>query len=331
MMVFWLARRPRLKAAQTATGAIFFLAASSPLWIYNMTHDGATFIEVFGKFAAADTGSGAMAFVKAFIGNRIWSLHSYVQTWLSSISGGNVILFAGILFGLGLALLRARKLSVVRLDGFSPQLVFVGIAIVAFVAGHRSSRYLYVLPFLLIPPAFAGWKALGGRPALAGLSTVVILLNLIGLGQGLASTSPKTRWLAVIAELKIRQLRHGYSDFWHAYPITFLSDEQIIVAPVIATSNGERSDRYPAYTREVSSAVSTFALVADDSSDALEIRDLAGEGARLSGLHQIHVSNLNLYFPVIKDPLRLWLDKHANGDVTSQRYASDNAHVARKL
>ncbi len=158
LVSLWMARRPRIDARLVVLGGMLFVAASSPLWVYNLTHSGATFAEVFGKFAAADTNSGLLSFARTFIGNRIWNLTTYAQSWLSSLSGGNLVLLAAMVIGIGLALRQSGKPLNRQGLYFSWSLVFLSITAVAFLVGHRSPRYLYILPFLLIPLTLAGWK-----------------------------------------------------------------------------------------------------------------------------------------------------------------------------
>jgi hypothetical protein len=48
-----------------------------------------------------------------------------------------------------------------------------------------------------------------------------------------------------------RGLTDGYSDYWSAYPIMFLSGEAVVIAPAVPAPFGGRFDRYPAYTQQV--------------------------------------------------------------------------------
>jgi hypothetical protein len=59
--------------------------------------------------------------------------------------------------------------------------------------------------------------------------------------------TPDTQSLATIECLKRHRIRGGYADYWTAYKLTFLSKEEIVIAP----TNGV--DRYPAYTELVRS------------------------------------------------------------------------------
>lgn len=140
-----------------------------------------------------------------------------------------------------------------------------------------------------------------------GIFVVIVATDLVSINQTIVSVLPRIDWPAVIATLKSNHLNYGYSDFWDAYPITFLSAENIIVAPTILTSTGERTDRYRPYTMAVNAAPLTFALVPEDSPDALEIRALVRQIPAEMGVQRRSVSNLGLYFPLTQDSLRGWL------------------------
>jgi hypothetical protein len=59
--------------------------------------------------------------------------------------------------------------------------------------------------------------------------------------------SPDAQSPATIDCLKRDGIRGGYADYWTSYKLTFLSKEEIIIAPI----NG--LDRYPRYTEYVRS------------------------------------------------------------------------------
>jgi 4-amino-4-deoxy-L-arabinose transferase-like glycosyltransferase len=305
LVLLWITRRPHIGTRLLVFGGILFVAASSPLWIYNLAHSGATFTEVFVKFAAADTNIGPLSFVKTFVGNRVWNLAAYVQSWLSSLSGGNLVLLVAMVIGIGLTLRQSKPSNRPGLR-LAWTWLFLAIAIAAFLVGHRSPRYLYILPFLLVPLTLAGWKQLG-RLTSIGILVVVVVTDLVSINQTIASVPPRTDWSALIATLKSNHLSYGYSDFWNAYPITFLSAEEIIVAPIISTYAGERTDRYRPYTVAVDAAPRAFALVPNDSPDAPEIARLAEKIPAETGIQHQNISSLQLYFPLVRDSLRDWL------------------------
>lgn len=309
LILLLLASQPRVDSKLALSGGALFVAASSPLWFYNLTHGAATFVEIFDKFAAADTTSGPLEFAKSFVGNRLWNLAGYVQSWLSSIGGGGLVLLVAIMLGMPLAFVAFRTQSRHKNSILTTALMLTGIAAVAFLAGHRSPRYLYIMPYLMTPLAFFGWRHLG-RPALMAVTVVALLGSLVSIEQLYLASQPKAKLSAIICSIESTHLSYGYSDFWDAYPITFLSGEQIIISPTIATSGGERTDRYRPYTAIVNSSPQAFALVPQDSPDLSDIKQLAGQVPIQFGLQRETLPGLDLYFPLNQDPLRRWLVSH---------------------
>jgi hypothetical protein len=59
---------------------------------------------------------------------------------------------------------------------------------------------------------------------------------------------------AAVDALEQRGLTTGYTDYWAAYPITYLSGERIIAAPSLPFLYSDRLDRFPAYTASVNRA-----------------------------------------------------------------------------
>ncbi|MDP8275552.1 MAG: hypothetical protein RAO92_04025, partial [Candidatus Euphemobacter frigidus] len=112
-----------------------------------------------------------------------------------------------------------------------------------------STAYRYLIPivswvpFFLASLSFFLWKK--WRPAGVFLGAVVIAGHFIKLlffipQPELAACVPE-----IINALKEENITRAYADYWLAYPITFLTGEEIIAAPY------RSMDRYPPYTREV--------------------------------------------------------------------------------
>jgi hypothetical protein len=51
--------------------------------------------------------------------------------------------------------------------------------------------------------------------------------------------------------LRQRGLTTGYADYWTAYPITYVSGEEIVLSPALPFDWTSRIDRYPPYTQRV--------------------------------------------------------------------------------
>jgi hypothetical protein len=167
------------------------------------------------------------------------------------------------------------------------------------VAAHGAVRHL--LPAALIAFAF-----FGAAPALCftlstrqrvtlagGLAVLVLVPNLWFLPRSAGAFGDRPPFgsdvQTVVNRLNDRGLTHGYSDYWTAYPVTYVSGERIVLAPLAATIWGGRFDRFPDYTREVDTALpagTPFLLLDFECSPTPYLQPLADGGAtyRLDGL-----------------------------------------------
>jgi len=305
LLLLWVIRRPPIEKAAVVAGIILFVIGSGPLWLINLEHGGATFKELTGKYLASDTGSGMLVFAKQFVGNRWWNLSAYVREWLMSVGAGNLILLGIILFGLAM-LWRTKmpKINLRRIE-LSPAAFFLATSAIVFIIGHKSHRYLYVLPALLIPCAWIGLSRVHHRLAVGALA-VAVLSNFLLLSNT-KSVGPRPNYVALIEILKSREMRFGYSDYWNAYPITFLSGEQIVVAPGLGPGIGGLNgglDRYPKYTAMVDEAPRVFILLIEGEREAKESEMLAMTIAREVTLVDQTVPGFKLYFPLRPTQLR---------------------------
>lgn len=308
LVAIWIWSKPSIPLRLFALGMFLLLAGSTPLWYYNINHSGATFVEVFGKFAATDSDKGLASLAKGFFGNRLWNARFYLVTLLESISAGNYFLLLPLCIGATIALKRTR------LEMFRPghpipvhQLVAL-LAFVFLVIGHRASRYLMITPLLLLPLMFAGLNQLGRWPARIILA-VVIAANLATFGLiGHAKPQPAP-WNSLIPYLEQHDLHAGYSDFEGAYALTFLSAENVILSPALTTAYGERADRYPAYTAIVNHSHQTFVLVGPDSPDLSQIEDINNSSFGATKRQVLNFTAYRLYYPFApQDELIRWIE-----------------------
>lgn len=117
----------------------------------------------------------------------------------------------------------------------------------------------YLLPWLSSLPLFAGamlvrlWRRARVPALLLGLLlTAFPLAQIVTCYQWGGDLDHRARivrrrepLLDVLDDLRARGIRGGYSWYWAAYKATFLSQEEIVIAPLWDW------DRYPAYTRHV--------------------------------------------------------------------------------
>jgi hypothetical protein len=308
LLLVWLCAPPSLSFRFLILGIMLFMVGSAPLWLYNLAYSGTTFVEVFGKFAAADSDKGLASLARGFLGNRLWNARYYLETLLSAMSAGNYLLLLPLAIGSIIAL-RQTSPRMFRFGQPIPaeQLVAL-LTIVILIVGHRASRYLMIAPLLLLPLMFMGLRQLGRWPIRIFLA-LAIATNLMTFWQAAQILPHQLEWSVLTDKLRQNNMHYGYSDFETAYALTFLSAEEIIVAPAVTTSYGERTDRYPAYTVAVSRAPETFLLVAPDSPDLAKI-DTLDKGAAMSKRRVVNFSNFRLYYPLTsQDTLVQWLTR----------------------
>ena len=163
----------------------------------------------------------------------------------------------------------------------STRLILVAMISVVLSAGYIFSPYgddpsgRYFLPFLVPMSIFGGDfiaaqfeenKLIG-----IGLTAFLLIFNLGGIIQSVVDTPPglTTQFDAVtqidhsqidelIDFLEDNDICKGYSNYWVAYPLAFLTQEEIIFVPRLPYHEDfrytTRDDRYPPYNDVVSSA-----------------------------------------------------------------------------
>jgi 4-amino-4-deoxy-L-arabinose transferase-like glycosyltransferase len=149
---------------------------------------------------------------------------------------------------IGFARLRPET-STIAGDFFPLFFVCVPLLFLASGAYLDTQSYRYLIPFYagLSVAWAAGAGVLGNRAVASAL--VGIMLAVHGWQQvaWYEKLRPDTASMALLDCLRQKGIRGGYADYWTSYTLTFLSHEEIIVAP----ANGV--DRYPAYSAFVRS------------------------------------------------------------------------------
>ncbi|GAB4469356.1 MAG: hypothetical protein Kow0088_01210 [Anaerolineales bacterium] len=156
------------------------------------------------------------------------------------------------------------------------QWVITGIGVtfsLAFVftpfGGDPSGRYF--LPLWVVLAIIAGEMVVRYIPSLRyqmGLISVLVVFNLWGVVECAMRTPPGlTTQFDPVAAVDHRPMAdlirflqekgetRGYTNYWVAYPLAFLSEEQLIFSPRLPYHPDlrytPRDDRYPAYTEQV--------------------------------------------------------------------------------
>jgi hypothetical protein len=198
--------------------------------------------------------------------------------------GGAVLLVAGIVAG-GLALsVRSIPWPVRRLGVLGAVIAassLGGFAVSAMPADQYSSRYLapiiWAIPFALAPVCFV----LGRRRFMLAFAPYLIAAAVSGwlsFGPFVQGATPVLAPRgAVISEERVRNvleargIRYAAADYWFAYRLTFLWNEQIVVVPLQVWQ-----DRYPPYRRGFDAA-STVAYLFHPSQPQANPYDYAAQ------------------------------------------------------
>lgn len=170
-----------------------------------------------------------------------------------------------------LGAVRDRSLSwPVRRIGFAGGMTWLvtiaGFLVSVMVMDHFSMRYLavltLVLPFVALPAArmFRVWRFAG---VLAPHALAAAICGWLGYGPFVKGPLPVAELpeirddYALFDSLKSRGVKYAEADYWAAYRLTLLSNEQLIVVP-----NNTPEDRYAPYRRAFEAAP-VFAYVYD--------------------------------------------------------------------
>lgn len=226
-----------------------FLLGSLPWWIHNIQHNWGA-LEVL--LSPAEFHSGwlerllglAALGVPALLGLRFpWTPQFLPTPWLFA----GLILYGGVFLYL---IMRWRRNPISH-----PGTQMLVSMFVLFVIGFIATRFgvdstgRYLLPLyipLLIGCACAieaawQWRRAAAVTALAGF----VLLHGYGIWSAIESPARLTTQFdeitrfgnnhdnALIEFLRQEQINAGYSNYWVTYRIAFLTDEQIILAPVL--------------------------------------------------------------------------------------------------
>lgn len=289
VLLLLLVREPKLRNVRRLSLALApVVVGLAPPLTYNALHGWPTLFAVFKKTEEAPLPGDTL----------IAQLQSFASLVLVSLGGGEdglgdavglqtAFLAFGLIAGPYLILRSASRVRVANLE-----LVLLFSA-TSTLAAYQGSRYLVPLDitacclFGVVVAIVAARLSHG--PRLAGMACIVVFgfANLSEYAGGAALlATPDLGSVAetqtAIAALQARGLTAGYADYWTAYPITYLSDEQIVVAPGLPFFWRARTDRYPPYTELVDSYADprrVFALVDRRCSEQPYIAALDAAGA----------------------------------------------------
>ena len=264
-------RRPTLLVAAAALAGL----GLAPALVYNATRNWPTLSALARKSTEAQLPGTDLASQLAAFGSLAWVALGGGD---ESVGDANPVQAALLVAGLvvvplafGVAALRRHT------PAFGTRAVSVGLLLLA-TAPHTAAAYegaRYLVPLVLCAASLTGalLATAGGLVRHGRVAAVVLACVCFGVANlSLYPSAPALLGapdLAAIGETRLalaalqqRGLRTGYADYWAAYPITYLSAEQIIVAPDLPFFWRARTDRYPVYTDRVDAVTEPSALFA---------------------------------------------------------------------
>ncbi len=263
---------------------IGFLLGSLPWWVGSLSRINVALAELFGTAVRSTSTTGS------FVGNIGMRAFNFVVFGLPVLFGLRypwtvkgppgwlaVIPLALYLGALGYGLRRSRRALPNLLDpetsGFPPRLLLWGIWAILFLSfivtpfgGDPSGRYflpLYLPLFVFTAEFLLRMKKEIGHWAWV-LVVIVLAFNLTGTTQAALKVPPgiTTQFDAItqvdhryydelMAFLREHGGTRGYANYWIAYPLAFLSDEEIILTPRLPYKTDlrytSRDNRYAPY------------------------------------------------------------------------------------
>jgi 4-amino-4-deoxy-L-arabinose transferase-like glycosyltransferase len=268
----WHSRRGYLVAAAA------FVVGSGPWWAYNLQHGWEAALELYDPFGQLDALAPVLSMPERVLGMYLIGLPGLIGVrlpwtveWWSVVGGLLVIVFyAGVaLHALGEAKRNAWHGAYRLLWGMC--LCFGGLFIFSRFGSDPTGRYFLPLYTPLTILSAAAIVALGRRTRW-GVMLLGLLLafNLWGTWKGATSGEkftaqydPRLQYgneydRELIAFLEEQGVKRGYTNYWIAFKTAFLSEERVILAPLLPHKRGDRvipsETRYPPYTELVSAA-----------------------------------------------------------------------------
>jgi 4-amino-4-deoxy-L-arabinose transferase-like glycosyltransferase len=262
-----------------AGAALFFCVFSAPWWLYNLNNDWQSVRFLLSGFQStataphiglADKLFGLLLLgVPALIGARFSWTSAY---WLGPLSVPLAILYAALL----VTAIRIRSYQVRFLLA-----MVVGFALVFVLSNFgvdATGRYL--LPLVAPLAILIAVRISHFRTAIRwAIVAVLVGVNVLGTVIALRTVppgltpqfDPATDFTndfdqAVIDFLQQHGAQYGYTTYWAAYRLAFLSGETVILAPALpykASLVYTPSDRYPPYTAAVTQAAHPVYLTAN--------------------------------------------------------------------
>jgi hypothetical protein len=263
LLVVLVAAVPEFRSARGLACVTPALVALLPMLIYNVQTDWPTLVAVTRKFDQQSPPTvGLPAYAQQLVATILTALGGGDDGFGGENAAQAVVLAAALICGPPvIVVLGARSHGVPRQRAVCAAVLVLAIAPTLVVA-HGDARYL--LAAFVAACALAGallGLLLQNAPRTGPLLVTLVVLacvvpNLAGYSRIADLLAPDQlsrldQTEAAVDVLEARALTRGYTDYWAAYPITYLSGERIIAAPSLAFLYSGRLDRFPAYTATV--------------------------------------------------------------------------------
>lgn len=233
--------------------SIFFFIGILPVIVYNIQHPLATFSRLGSKLLSDSfrfrlPGGDSLRYLFRDVGYLMGFKTSFYEYGSGYWSWGAGLIYLAAIIYLILRYFKNKQVGTIGKIFFF--LIFWVLIAYLMIASPRA-RYLLPL-YTAIPFLFAYFfKYLKKVSCWIAYPLLIFLLffNLHGnwLFIEKVSISP---YEEILSFLKVKGITYGYSDYWTAYPLTFISKEEIIISPR-ANDPGGFFDRYPLYSQAV--------------------------------------------------------------------------------
>lgn len=256
-----------------------FALGSAPWWVYNARHAWQGLRTLYDPTGASDPMAPILPLRLRVLGLALIGLPGLVglrlpwsAEWLSVLCVPPVVAFHSMAAwrALRAARQRAWKGGYRLLWGIAA--CFGAVSVLSRFGSDPTGRYLLVLYTPLALFAAAVLAALGGRTrwGAAALAGLLLAFHLWGTWKGATSAEGLTAQYnpqfqygnrhdgELIAFLEENGGTRGYTNYWIAFKIAFLSDERVILASTLPHKPNMRltgeHNRYPPYTDRVAEA-----------------------------------------------------------------------------
>lgn len=324
--------------------AVFgFVVCSAPWWVFDFTHDHAaleTFLrhEQTGEFAGI--GIPYVPPAQRILGMAVlgWpALFGLRFPW----SGAYILPPAGLLVGLiytAAAIVLLRRHNPLKSDARALVLGTPALFVIIFIASHfgadPTGRYFLpmIIPLAVLLGTLAETLRVQGRVR-AAVAVVALVIGTYGAGQVLAARQPPGLTTqfdpvshitndhddALIEWLDAHEIRHGYTSYWIAFRLAFLSEERLQFSAALPykqdLSYNPADNRYSPYA-EATAQAERVAYITTTHLPELQQR-LVEQLAALGVRYRLHTLGPYVVFYDLSVPVRpAALDLYTNGNDT---------------